>query len=685
MYLLDTKTLELVSVNDKVPPYAILSHTWGEEEVSFQDWKAGGNEGKVGYHKVRRSCEIAAQDGCSRIWVDTCCIDKSSSAELSEAINSMYRYYRNAKVCYAYLADLTFESLARDDGCFEACKWFSRGWTLQELIAPRNVVFFSTDWRPIGTKQTWASEISQVTKIDKEVLLNATDLWQVSVAKRMSWASNRTTTREEDIAYCLLGIFNISMPLIYGEGNKSFLRLQEEIMKDSTDQSMFAWNPTGTSQYGRRGILSRHPSEFADASHIVPYQASIEPFAMTNKGLRVKLPVTTTRGGAHVVVLACHIFGNFSEHIGIVMKPAEREEAGIYFRSTEPITFVSDSERRKAKVRSIYILKEARGKIPSELKHAWVRSIPQARYGFNLAELPRPLFSPNDIWNVTNRTISLSSDSSLDTKKKFGGVILTHRAHPKELIITFGCVDSGTPTSIFVDISTLPADLEDPTKLMEDIWKQGVEPQRRGTRKPLTSLIRRLPERIWMWFQIMWNAIRPIRVSRTALVNITPNKTVLAVVTIQRLMDQEVLVLDIDARDSLLQEISRTLGPKYKMFCCLLDYISLKSVWLSYAICYFLIYAISLCLVTSFLALLGLFSFPCMSASSLQESRGSDCTLPYVISFLPLITSFLIVRIFLLYIIIQIGYSYRRLWVCLSVSQMFNYYVLDYYIVNYLY
>jgi hypothetical protein len=268
-------------------------------------------------------------------------------------------------------------------------------------------------------------------------------------------------------------------------------------------------------------------------------------------------------------------------------------------------------------------------------------------------------------------------------KKQFGGVILKHQTHP-ELIITFGYVDSGTPTYIFVDISTLPADLEDPTKLMEDIWKQGVEPQRRGTRKPLIPLIERLSEWIWSRLQIMWDAIRPIRVSRTALVNITPNKTVLAVVTVQRLMDEEVLVLDIDARDSILQEISRTLGPKYKIFCCFLDYISLKSVWLSYAMCYFLMFAISLCLVTLFFALLSLFSFPCMSASNLQQSREPDYTLQYFISFLRLVASLFAVRILLLYIIIRIGYCYRRLWVCLSVSQTFNYRVLDYYIVNYL-
>jgi hypothetical protein len=202
--------------------------------------KTGSIEKNAGYHKIQRSSLIAARDGLSHIWIDTCCIDKSSSAELSESINAMYRYYANAEICYAYLADIPFENPMREEGGFAASRWFTRGWTLQELIAPRRLVFLSTDWRDIGTKEILAWDISRITGVGQNVLANSDYLQEVSVAKRMSWASKRETTREEDIAYCMLGIFDVNMPLLYSEGRKAFLQLQEEIMKNSTDQSLFA-------------------------------------------------------------------------------------------------------------------------------------------------------------------------------------------------------------------------------------------------------------------------------------------------------------------------------------------------------------------------------------------------------------------------------------------------------------
>lgn len=162
MRLLYTSTLKLEEfIGSNIPPYAILSHTWGNEEVSFQDMQGSGAMEKVGYEKISRCCEKAATGGFEYAWVDTCCIDKSSSSELSEAINSMYRWYRNAEVCYVSLADVPHEYESLD--LFNRSRWFTRGWTLQELIAPSMVIFFDSDWEEIGTKSSIQISLIEVT------------------------------------------------------------------------------------------------------------------------------------------------------------------------------------------------------------------------------------------------------------------------------------------------------------------------------------------------------------------------------------------------------------------------------------------------------------------------------------------------------------------------------------------
>ena len=168
----------------------------------------------------------------------SCCIDKTSSAELSEAINSMFRWYSRSKVCYAYLIDVPYDGF--DDSLPKSC-WFTRGWTLQELLAPSSVVFYSAEWTRIGDGEALISVLRNVTRIDEGILLRTKSLGRVSVAEKMSWAATRETTRAEDMAYCLLGIFDINMPLLYGEGKRAFQRLQEEILRNSQDQSLFAW------------------------------------------------------------------------------------------------------------------------------------------------------------------------------------------------------------------------------------------------------------------------------------------------------------------------------------------------------------------------------------------------------------------------------------------------------------
>jgi ankyrin repeat protein len=291
MRLLRTDRLEIEEFGfGQIPEYAILSHRWGEYELTLQDiqnciWAKEGfsNESaKIeAFRKVQQCCLKAQSDSFRYVWVDSCCIDKTSSSELSEAINSMYLWYYKASKCYAYLADV--QSIST----FKKSEWFTRGWTLQELLAPSEVYFVNKDWKVLGTKASLRQEISDQSRIPVNILAGS-DLETTSVAQRMSWASNRRTTRIEDRAYCLMGIFGINMPLLYGEGERAFIRLQEEIMKISDDHSLFAWKSSDI----RGGLLATSPDAFIGSSNIVqynPYGNPSGPLAVSNRGVHLEL------------------------------------------------------------------------------------------------------------------------------------------------------------------------------------------------------------------------------------------------------------------------------------------------------------------------------------------------------------------------------------------------------------
>ncbi|CAF9923624.1 hypothetical protein IMSHALPRED_005974 [Imshaugia aleurites] len=261
MRLLSTSNLKLYEFYyASIPDYAILSHTWGKYEVSLQMMADPESKKLDGYAKIKHCCELALSEGRKYAWIDTCCIDKTSSADLSEAINSMYRWYERAQVCYVYLADV---SAAIVDWQFRTSRWFRRGWTLQELLAPTTVVFYNKGWDELGTKWSLREEISHATGITHKQMI---DHKRVNIAARMSWAALRETTRIEDTAYCLLGLFDINMPLLYGEGSQAFMRLQHEILQtQETDESIFAWRDAG---YYRCGLLARSPAAFALSGNI---------------------------------------------------------------------------------------------------------------------------------------------------------------------------------------------------------------------------------------------------------------------------------------------------------------------------------------------------------------------------------------------------------------------------------
>ncbi|KAF4457933.1 hypothetical protein F53441_286 [Fusarium austroafricanum] len=317
MRLVNTHKIELEFVDDdKVPEYAILSHTWEQEEILFQDMGLESAQTKKGYAKLESCCRVARDNGFDYIWDDTCCIDKTSSAELSEAINSMYRYYEEADICYAYLADVSTISDVSNS------RWFTRGWTLQELIAPHEIIFFDKQWRQLGTKSSLVDVITDRTSIPASILCDSEQLETTSIAQRMSWAADRVTTRKEDRAYSLMGIFGINMPLLYGEGEKAFYRLQEEIMRVSDDHSLFAWKYSGA----RGGLLAPTPSAFKDSGAIIPWNPFTpynSPFTMTNKGVHMDAPfIALDTSGHGLCVLHCTNIGQRDKLIAIHLRDA---------------------------------------------------------------------------------------------------------------------------------------------------------------------------------------------------------------------------------------------------------------------------------------------------------------------------------------------------------------------------
>jgi hypothetical protein len=238
---------ELITCDaDAHPPYAILSHTWiKDQEVTYKEVIASSTKDKSGYNKIRFCIDKAAEDGLQYSWVDTCCIDKSTNDELSTAINSMFRWYQRASKCYVYLSDVQVPDEIVDvrsyritwEDAFRRSRWFTRGWTLQELLAPASVEFFSAEGKRLGSKISLEQEIHEVTQVPIEAL-RGQSLRDFSVDERMSWAAKRRTTIKEDRAYCLLGIFGVFMPLVYGEGEEHALqRLVRKTQKRLKEQN----------------------------------------------------------------------------------------------------------------------------------------------------------------------------------------------------------------------------------------------------------------------------------------------------------------------------------------------------------------------------------------------------------------------------------------------------------------
>ena len=310
MRLLSTTDLSFREFYDsQIPKYAILSHRWIGAEVSFEEFHDVKAQDFLGdrFAKIKNCCAYAQKDGWDWVWMGTCCIDKKSSAELTEAINSMYAWYENAGVCYVYLADVHWNSddLDGSHDSFRKSDWFKRGWTLQELLAPEILHFVDDSWNSIDTMVKGSESLSRsgpsrlyedicmatgISDFDLRSHTSSTRGGLSCFARKMSWLSSRETSRVEDIAYCMLGVLGVNMPLLYGEGKKAFARLQMEYIKNYDDESIFAWFDPST--VGFAGVLANSPKAFARSGYVTSFRflRGKMPFAMTNKGLHYRIP-----------------------------------------------------------------------------------------------------------------------------------------------------------------------------------------------------------------------------------------------------------------------------------------------------------------------------------------------------------------------------------------------------------
>lgn len=307
MRLLNTTSLGFEEFFDRnePPPYAILSHRWSDMEVLYHDYdqQTDWSGSAKGYRKIYQCCELARQRNRKYIWIDSLCIDKRNTHEVTESVNSMWRYYTNAIECYAYLVDVPpfaaekRERLRNWNG--RPSEWFRRGWTLQELLAPQAVLFCDWDWKIIGQKSdaSMLDEISKITSIPGYCLLDRFRLFRTCVAQKLSWASTRKTTKQEDRVYSLLGLLGINMPLFYGEGEeKAFLRLQQEVIRQTDDESIFAWRRSCGPDSTATGILASTIDAFSHSGDVYVKDEIRSPYMITNKGLQIHTEASRVEG-----------------------------------------------------------------------------------------------------------------------------------------------------------------------------------------------------------------------------------------------------------------------------------------------------------------------------------------------------------------------------------------------------
>ncbi|KAI1266493.1 HET-domain-containing protein [Xylariaceae sp. FL1019] len=357
MRVINTSTFTITTDNHSLfvdRGYAILSHRWTGAEIEYQGFPhhiaaLRSNLDSldllkpIGLNKIRDACRIARRKNIRWMWIDTCCIDKSNAVEYNESINSMYRWYACATICITYLSDVKMDPNSQGVDIFRSSEhkdrpststWFSRGWTLQELLAPVDMEFYDTDWELIGTRKSLAAPLEEITQIKRDYFTGASDCQEASIAAKISWMAGRVTEKPEDVAYSMLGLLGINMVPSYGEGaERAFLRLQYALLSESTDETLFAWKmPTGgpgkpaqkPRVYGEHqlargewGLLATSPEWFRHSGNITNrgprgriIRRQFGGFAVVQQGIMVPYSqssyVEHRRAGHYI--LSCPIF-----------------------------------------------------------------------------------------------------------------------------------------------------------------------------------------------------------------------------------------------------------------------------------------------------------------------------------------------------------------------------------------
>ncbi|KAE9976271.1 hypothetical protein BLS_002145 [Venturia inaequalis] len=409
MRLLNTQTLLLQGFPEnevKRLPYGILSHTWlpRKKEVTFEDMQMDQEHyrNKLGYGKIKGCCEQARAESTpiDWVWIDTCCIDQKKEAELGQAIRSMWRWYADAAFCYALLADVSGKTPIDSpsfDETFKNDKYFTRAWTLQELLAPKEVVMFSKDWDRIGTRAGFRKIISAATRIDPKALDGIdTSRSSFSIAQRMCWAADRNCSIPEDIAYCLMGIFDVSMPVLYGENpEKAFLRLQEEIVKQTNDESLLAWDPDPdhiesgaetsgsgytTSPLRLTGPLASHPRQFRNSGNIKTFNIWDQafPYSMHSGVMEIRLPLVPVLPPSDLFILMFNCAREGKEGlVGIRIKklhPAAEKYARVMEPIIEGIEGDQPKETRTISMSKVVVLPDTSRSHSSRIVRVMVKS-----------------------------------------------------------------------------------------------------------------------------------------------------------------------------------------------------------------------------------------------------------------------------------------------------------------------
>ncbi|CAH0055075.1 unnamed protein product [Clonostachys solani] len=452
MRLINVETLQLETFIVDIPPFAILSHTWGPdgEEISFQDIQDIQNESLEkqckGMEKLRGCCNQAKEDNLKYAWIDTCCINKESDKELTEAINSMFQWYQQASLCYAFLSDVPSNDDYWDEGStFFSSSWFQRGWTLQELLAPTELEFYDQNWVLIGTKMDMSAPIEKITGISHRYLLGWEDFRQASVAQRMSWASKRKTSkrktsRREDGAYCLLGIFDVTMPMIYGERDKAIIRLQEEILKTTGDHSILAWGLATEDKESERpksiGILATTLSDFANCGGIVPIEhqsSGFHQFDISSGRLRVRLPLHNTPDGKTYALLDCSLEQDVDR--SMVGTPVQRSSSAApkeYVRLQECHSVLLPRVSFTSSTRYVYIQTDRQATVnDATQRRLWLHVDGHRQLQLNLEEAYPPL-----LWEKGRALIlEESTEAKQDIRRHYCIRFRTRECRQQDVIV----------------------------------------------------------------------------------------------------------------------------------------------------------------------------------------------------------------------------------------------------------